>query len=72
MKINCQLFHHDVSLKSSTTFEAQVRSIDYELDPRTATGYFLRYLAQKEGVEFNDFDTDEQIRNKYFGKELPK
>lgn len=72
MKINYQLFHHDGSLKSSTTFEAHVNPIDYELDPRTATGYFLRYLAQREGVEFSDLDTDEQVREKYFSKGVNK
>ena len=35
-----------------------------DLDPRTATGYGLRYLAQVDGVDFNALDTDEQVRNK--------
>ena len=33
-----------------------------DLDPRTATGYGLRYLAQEAGVGFNALDTDEQVR----------
>lgn len=70
MKIIYQVFHHDGSIKSSTSVEAQANPVDYELDPRTATGYFLRYLAQKEGVQFNEFDTDEQVRKKYFEREL--
>jgi hypothetical protein len=35
-----------------------------DLDPRTATGYGLRYLAQEAGVDFDALDTDEQVRNK--------
>jgi hypothetical protein len=33
-----------------------------DLDPRTATGYGLRYLAQEAGVDFDALDTDEQVR----------
>ena len=33
-----------------------------DLDPRTATGYGLRYLAQEAGVDFDTLDTDEQVR----------
>lgn len=32
------------------------------LDLRTATGYYLRYLAQEAGVDFDALDTDEQVR----------
>lgn len=35
-----------------------------DLDPRTATGYGLRYLAQEAGVDFDALDTDAQVRNK--------
>lgn len=35
-----------------------------DLDPMTATGYGLRYLAQEAGVDFDALDTDEQVRNK--------
>ena len=33
-----------------------------DLDPRTAIGYGLRYLAQEAGVDFDALDTDEQVR----------
>jgi hypothetical protein len=39
-----------------------------DLDPRTATGYGLRYLAQEAGVDFDPLDTDEQVRNKLGNK----
>lgn len=40
----------------------------YDLDAKTATGHFLRHLAQKAGVLFGDYDTDEQVRNALIGE----
>jgi hypothetical protein len=33
-----------------------------DLDPMTATGYGLRYLAQEASIDFDALDTDEQVR----------
>jgi hypothetical protein len=47
-----------------TPYKNKHYPFDADLDPRTATGYGLRYLAQEAGVDFNALDTDEQVRNK--------